>query len=80
MASVEDLKKRIEKHFKNKAKVVVESKKENNSHFKVEVRYNGFKNLSLVQQHKEVYKAINEKFHKCGSSNLHALEISTKII
>lgn len=47
-------------------------------HFKIEIESQYFQGLNKIEQHKLVYKALGNKFNKCGQS-LHAIELKTKI-
>jgi acid stress-induced BolA-like protein IbaG/YrbA len=75
MVTCDDVKHTIEKHLPG-SKVSVTNPRGDDVHFAVEVEWEGFKELSLVEQHKKVYECFNNSLNSCGMP-LHALQIKT---
>lgn len=71
--SLEYLKRRIEDVLPG-AKVQVLDPRNDGTHLKAVVIYSGFKGKSLIEQHRMVYKALEEEF----KGALHALSLETR--
>ncbi|MFP4401602.1 MAG: BolA/IbaG family iron-sulfur metabolism protein [Candidatus Nanoarchaeia archaeon] len=76
MVSNEDIKHQLLQVFED-ANIEVDNPRGDDVHFKIEIESSRFNGLSRVNQHKLVYKALGNKFNKCGQS-LHAIELKTK--
>ena len=68
----ENIKKIIKSKFKNDHFEVIDMNNDN-SHFKILVISNKFKNLSLIKRHKMIHSLLD----KYISNEIHALEIKT---
>ena len=72
--STEQIKNIIEKNLPN-SKVEIQDPRNDGVHLKAIIIYEGFKNKSLLEQHRMVYKALGDAFSKDA---IHALSIETK--
>lgn len=77
MVSNEDVKSQLLEAFPNSV-IEVLNPRGDDVHFKIEIESEQFEGLSKIEQHKAVYKALGNKFNKCGQS-LHAIELKTKV-
>lgn len=77
MISCEFIKNKIENNLKG-ARVIVDNPKGNDVHFFIDVEFDGFKEKNRVEQHKMVFKALDEKLGSCGEP-LHSIQIKTRI-
>jgi stress-induced morphogen len=68
-----DLENLLKKFFKN-AEVFVTDLAGDDDHYKVEIVSDSFRNMSKVQQHQMVYKALNG----IAGTTLHAVSIVTR--
>ena len=66
------IKKILENKIK-KSKIFIHDMTGNNNHFNLLVISDTFKNLTLIEQHKIVYKALDELITK----EIHALQLKT---
>ena len=71
--SCEDIKQQIQKQLPE-AKIAVTT---DGYYFYIDVAAANFKDLSIVERNKEVYKGIN---HLITSGDLHAVKITTKVL
>jgi len=73
MIEVSIVKQRLEEAFLG-AVVVVENPQEDGEHFETTITFSGFAGKSLIEQHKMVYKALENEM-----KDIHALSINTKV-
>ena len=71
--TLEDLKRKIEKALPG-ASVQVLDPRNDRTHLKAVVVYSGFKGKPLIEQHRMVYKALQEEL----KGALHALSLETR--
>ena len=72
--SVNEIKNLIERGLEG-AEVEILDPREDGVHLQAVIKYKGFKDKSLIEQHRMVYKALGESFNK---ELVHALSIITK--
>lgn len=72
--TIEEIKEKIEKNLPG-SKVEVLDPRMDGTHLKAIIKYKEFKSKSLVEQHRMVYKALEDAFSK---EEIHALSIETK--
>lgn len=75
MVSNDDIENQLLESFPD-AEIEVDNPKGDDIHFKITITSSKFNNTSRIEQHKLVYKALGNKFNKCGHS-LHAIELKT---
>lgn len=73
MFTCELIKEKIEKHI-NGANAIITDPRNDNEHFMATIIWQGFKDMSLIEQHRMVYDALKEEM----SNGLHSLSIKTK--
>ena len=73
MFSCENIQQKIETYIKGSKAIVTDPRKDN-EHFMVTVICTDFENMSLIEQHRLIYKALDEEIKK----GLHSLSIKTK--
>jgi len=71
--TTEEIKNKIEKELPG-SKVEVLDPRSDGTHLKAIIKYEGFKDKTLVEQHRMVYKALEDSFSK---EEVHALSIQT---
>ncbi|MCH8519138.1 MAG: BolA/IbaG family iron-sulfur metabolism protein [Nanoarchaeota archaeon] len=76
MVTNDEIKNQLLESFPD-AQIEVDNPRGDDVHFKIEISSSQFVGLSRINQHKLVYKALGNKFNKCGQS-LHAIELRTK--
>ena len=72
--SKEEIKELIERELEG-AEVEILDPRDDGVHLQAIIKYKGFKDKSLIEQHRMVYKALGESFNK---ELVHALSITTK--
>ncbi|MEK6947934.1 MAG: BolA/IbaG family iron-sulfur metabolism protein [Nanoarchaeota archaeon] len=72
--SKEDIKSLIEKGLEGSVVDILDPR-DDGVHLQAIIKYKGFKDKSLIEQHRMVYKALGESFNK---EQIHALSIVTK--
>jgi len=73
MIEKEKIKKRLEEVFTG-ATVIVENPQHDGEHFDTIITYQGFADKTMVEQHKMVYKALENEM-----KDIHALSIKTMV-
>ena len=73
MFSKETLQERLQSSFPD-ATITVSNPREDGEHFQVTLQDASFAEMSKVEQHRAVYKALEQEF----SEGLHSLSITTK--
>ena len=71
--SIHEIKEKLEKNLPG-SKVEVLDPRNDGTHLKAVINYKGFKNKGLLEQHRMVYKALEDSFSK---EEIHALSIET---
>ena len=75
MVSNDDIENQLLGSFPD-ANIEVDNPRGDDVHFKITISSSKFDDTSKVEQHKLVYKALGNKFNKCGQS-MHAIELKT---